>query len=162
MIHCFNLCNMKQSLLNMHAMTVYHLFEQQILEFHRREVLDFRKQHNNKLFNQNSFKQALSSKGIDITSFLSWATINELRLLANVVKHAEGSSSDELQLINPSLFGVEPIEKDILANDNSYRVFKPLSGDDIYVKEADIERYCTALKLFWSELTNALLQLVQA
>ena len=42
--------------------------------------------------------------GIDIEKFSSWAKVNELRLLANAVKHADGDSCTELKGLRPDLF----------------------------------------------------------
>jgi hypothetical protein len=81
--HYMNMRSMKQALVNMFAMTLYHVFEQQLMEFHRREILCFTKANDKKYFNQTCLISHLKESDVDIESFDSWKTINELRNLAN-------------------------------------------------------------------------------
>ena len=155
--HYMNMRSMKQALVNMFAMTLYHVFEQQLMEFHRREVLCITKENDKKYFTQKCLKFHLKESGIDIENFESWKAIDELRLLANAIKHAEGNSSDELQNVNKRLFYPDSTTQSMLSafSSSKSKVFNPLSGEDIYVQEEDIDKYCKALKSFWGELTKS-------
>jgi hypothetical protein len=42
--------------------------------------------------------------GLDLSSLPSWPVIDELRLVANVVKHGEGDSAEKLRETRPELF----------------------------------------------------------
>jgi hypothetical protein len=42
--------------------------------------------------------------GIDLASLAAWAKIDELRSVANSVKHAEGGSARQLRQVRPDLF----------------------------------------------------------
>jgi hypothetical protein len=122
---------MQQSLNNMFAMTLYHIFEQHMMEFHRREMLDHHQRGDNKYFKQQVFKDAI--KIIDIESFSSWKTLEELRLLANTVKHADGNSSAKLYELNKDLFNSDFIKNSddfSFLCDTKPSVYKPLTGDD--------------------------------
>jgi hypothetical protein len=157
--HYLNMINIQQSLNNMFAMTLYHIFEQHMMEFHRREVLERHLRNDNKNFKQKVFKDTLNVMGIDIESFSSWKDLEELRLLANTVKHADGNSSEKLYKLNKDLFN-----SDFMKNSDNFSflcdrkpsVYKPLTGDDFYVRTTDIQRYCDALKLFWQQLAEAI------
>jgi hypothetical protein len=97
----------------------------------------------------------LLTHDIDIESFANWPKLQELRLLANTVKHAEGKSSSELMKIRPDLF-IFP--KSFFAIEPKYPrpVYSPMSGDDIYVQLKDFNEYADALKGFWKEFTEIL------
>ncbi|WP_133406526.1 hypothetical protein [Parashewanella tropica] len=154
--HFMNMSSMRQALINMFAMTLYHVFEQHLMEFHRKEILHIKKANDKKYFKQKLLKKSLKEAGVDIESFNSWAAIEELRLLANSIKHAEGDSSDDLQNINKRLFYPDSTTASMLSSfsNSKSQVFNPLSGEDIYVQESDIEKYSLALKAFWGELTQ--------
>jgi hypothetical protein len=95
--------------------------------------------------------------GIDVTMFSSWAKVEELRLVANTVKHAEGDSAQKLYNLRPDLFQHPRItEIGLSFGQNAPRVFLPLAGEDLYVSIADVGQYRDALLGFWSELGNAM------
>ena len=49
---------------------------------------------------------------VDLTQFPSWPVIEELRLVANTAKHAEGQSADQLRRIRPEIFHSPIIRND--------------------------------------------------
>jgi hypothetical protein len=61
-----------------------------------RAVLDRQEENDRSLFKMSEFQKRMKAVGIEITTFSSWAKVDELRLLANTVKHAEGDSAHEL------------------------------------------------------------------
>jgi hypothetical protein len=76
---------------------LYHLFEQQFLRFHRSELLDYQEENNPRFFSVEQAKARLVAHGIQIDLFRSWAKVDELKTLANAVKHADGRSCEELK-----------------------------------------------------------------
>lgn len=108
---------------------------------------------------------------VDIKQFCTYKTLDEHRLLANTIKHAEGSSCSQLWSLNPSLFkssftppvyegpGLDWLNDSSVkpSSDSPYGKAKPpLTGDDIYVKLEDIKRYRENMKLFWRDLGEAI------
>lgn len=164
-----SMMNLRQSIINLHAVGLSHLFEQQIysltsiLEFGRRDSADFKKD-----------KNLLKTNGkIDIENLMGWQSIKELRLLCNAVKHAEGNSTTKLRQLNPAFFEPQPdkdeylqeVRTDINNLIGSGRkdylpgpIKNPLAGEDIYVKEEDIKKYADAIKEFWSDFIRWLLE----
>ena len=76
----------RQGLVNGLAASLYHLFEQQLCEFYRLVAWDKKA-----ILNGKKAEEKLRAIGVvDIAKFPEWASINELRLLTNCVKHGEG------------------------------------------------------------------------
>ena len=82
-----------------------------------------------------------------------WAKVEELRLLANTVKHAEGPSARELRRLRPDLF-VPPVIKGSPLEKHALRRATeiPLGGTDLFVTEADLEKYRDAIRQLWESL----------
>lgn len=128
------LSNLRQGIVNLLASGLYHLYEQ----------------HREKL------KLILKSRGRSMPPLEKLdgsAKVNELGLLANTVKHAEGRSAQELRKIRPDLFVPpvikgSPLEKHVLrrATEN------PLGGTDLFVTEADLQNYRDAMRQLWESL----------
>ena len=57
-------------------------------------------------------KRLLSVYGIKIEAFHSWNKINELRLVANTAKHADGTSCEELKRLRPEHFTYPALKED--------------------------------------------------
>jgi len=103
--------------------------------------------------------ELLRKSDIDITSFSSWSKIDELRLVANTVKHADGDSADKLRCCRPDLFTFpDPVSKSILPHQFIIlrQVFQPLTGKDLFVTVSDLSSYVDVIKQFWFELAKAL------
>lgn len=148
------LSDIKQSLLNTTAITLFHLFEQQVIFILRREIVHPAEEFCLNLMTIDEFKKRLSDSGINITSFRSWNTICELEFLANAVKHGEGSSAKKLRKMRPDLFSHPlSIERELgpIGKSPSNRLYSPLSGKDIYVSEKDLTKYKNAIVNFWKE-----------
>ncbi|RLE45334.1 hypothetical protein DRJ25_05825 [Candidatus Woesearchaeota archaeon] len=151
------LSGVKQTLLNITATTLYHLFEQQIIFLLRREILNTSEENNVQLMRVSVFKNKLREKGINIESFKSWKKIEELRLVSNSIKHAEGPSAVELREFRPDLFQPPMIrtqEEQFITSPIVTRVYLPLAGEDIFVTQEDLSEYKDALLDFWSEFIN--------
>lgn len=152
------LSGIKQALLNITATALYHLFEQQIIFFLRREVLHPSQENDTELMKVSVFREQLLKKGIDIYSFRSWGKINELRIVSNSIKHAEGTSASELRKMRPDMFKhpmlrIHPEME--LMHSAIYRVYMPMAGEDIFVLQDDLSEYKNVLVNFWDELIMA-------
>ncbi|MFZ0931512.1 MAG: hypothetical protein WAN11_23110, partial [Syntrophobacteraceae bacterium] len=95
---------------------------------------------------------------IDVTVFPTWPSLEELRLVANTIKHAEGGSAEALRGRRPDLF-IHPAARegeDSTATPFQSRVRKPLFGEDLYLTTDDFSRYVEGVITFWSELADAM------
>lgn len=88
--HYLTLSGVRQGILNMFAAGLYHLFEQQMMIFLRRELLRPSEENDVKLFSLREAQVRLNSHGVDVRSLSAWVTVEDLRLVANSIKHAEG------------------------------------------------------------------------
>ena len=148
-----------QGIINLFTTGLYHMFEQQLLMFHRRELLTKNEEDKTSLINMYKVAELLRASGIEITSFSSWSKIDELRLVANTVKHADGDSADKLKCCRPDLFiNHDPVSKVFLPGQFMIlrQVFQPLTGKDLFVTVSDLSSYVAAIKQFWFELADAL------
>ena len=147
----------RQGMLNWFVAALYHAFDQQVMFFHRKNVLHLCEENDPNKFKWPVFQSRLKKYGIDIKNFASWSKIDELRLVANTVKHAEGPSSHKLRNIRSYLFknpylsgfsGLPPVLNP--------QIFQPLFGDNLYVSLQDVKDYRDQLVRFWRELTDVL------
>lgn len=95
--------------------------------------------------------------GVDVTKFLSYDVIKEMRLLVNVIKHAEGNSFDELNKMRPDLFVREkdPVDgSDIPDALQINKIYTSIYGRTINITDDDYYKYCDGLKLFWEEMLS--------
>lgn len=147
----------KQSILNVSATSLYHLFEQQLLFFLRREILHPSEENNIDLIRISIFEERCLQHNIDVEKFSSWQTINEMRLVANTVKHAEGKSAIDLRKIRPDLFR-NPILETFgpKLSGNFRRLYMPLAGEDLYLSIEDLKKYGEAIGRFWDEMISAM------
>lgn len=154
--HYMLLEGIRQGMINLYAAALYHVFEQQVFFFHRKEVLDPREAADSRLFSIEEFTKRLQGYQIDIRTSPTWPSIEELRVLANAVKHAEGPAARELRNINPTLFKHPGLEDTGFATAPITRVYQPLTGQDIYVSVGDIKNYRDGLVGFWRWLADTI------
>lgn len=173
--HYMRMTGVRQGLLNLATAGVYHLFEQQAALFVRTELITRREEHNADFLTQllkpgrimSEFEERLLVNDIDYKALPSYALLDELRLVANVVKHGSGASAELLRARQPRLF-VRPL---LRATDGATRpspwpvaagkrpprlVDRPLAGNDIYVTAAEFQQYATGVIGCWAELAAAL------
>ncbi len=149
---------MEQGIKNLFAAGLYHLFEQWFLKFHRRELLYIGEDGIPRLINwEEAQERLLSVYGIRIKAFHSWNKINELRLVANTVKHADGPSCEELKKLRPEHFKYPALKEDGLEVDSGSvgEVFHPLAGEDLYISTEEFLKYVEAVKEFCEELAKS-------
>ena len=142
----------RQGVLNLLAVGLHHLFEQQQLFFLRRGLscraeavrLDVKE-----------FKRRLAECGVKCQSFSCDGKLHELRKAANAIKHAKGESGDWLAKHRPDLFSPEgdDAESSPAAVLAQYSLYTPLAGDGLYVSERDLSEWCDAAIAFWEELS---------
>jgi hypothetical protein len=157
--HYMMLTGIRQGLINMFASGLYHTFEQQLMLFHRKQILPPTLENDKSHFKVAKIKGALRLHGINVEVFPCWHKIDEMRLVANAVKHAEGDSSEELRARRPDLFRDPLLQKfDLPLWDNapSNRVFLPMVGEDIYIPLEEIQQYRDAIVDFWGCLAEAM------
>jgi len=147
-----------QGIINLSVAALYHLFEQQLLLFYRRQILRPSEENNYNLMNLNQLMTRLSDGGLKLDNLSSWQHVDELRLIANAVKHAEGKSTKNLRRLRPDLF-----ENPILKEDEStswlafsHDVYMPLVGEDIFLTIADLDFYRNSLLSFWNEFGDVI------
>jgi len=146
---------MKQAQINLQTLGLYHLFEQQICEIHRRLEFSLGGMKATAEIKLRQVKDALLADGIAIEKLPAWSKVNELRIVANCAKHAEGDSCQQLrqlrpELLTPSLSGAPARLAPVPV------VLNPLGGESLYVTLQDFEEYVTSLKSFWLDLATAL------
>ncbi|MCW3609148.1 hypothetical protein [Burkholderia cenocepacia] len=149
----------RQALINSFAPMLYHTWEQQLLAFHRREVLRQTEQHANALLKLSVLRKRLADKGIDIAKLPTWSQLDQLRVVANTVKHADGDSADIVKAQRPELF--DPARANGESAAAPFRitaptVYRPMSGEDLYLTVADIKAYGAAAIRFWDEFADAM------
>ena len=157
----------RQSLVNLFAVGLSHLFEQQLYHFVSGVPLrDVSGPQTNTGggpaqysadFNEDI--KACINAGLPITGGETWPCIEEMRLVCNVIKHAEGSSSRNLLKIRRDPFFHPELPEDGIAKlIRTPRVYQPMTGDDIYVEPEDIDVWARAIDRFWEELSQRILQ----
>lgn len=150
--HYDMLVSMRSATLNLYAAALYHLTEQHIADLHAM-ILD--NHQRNKIPPAEAIKWFKNDVGLNLKGLPSWPVINELRLVANAVKHGEGHSAAELRKLRPDLF-VLPQFKGRGIETHRLRVRKPLFGQDIYVSADDFAKYHDGSVAFWNETAAAL------
>jgi len=152
--HFVRMRNMRQGILNMFCSGLYHLFEQLLINFYRLEIFGIGREVEHNLSIKGVKQDFLEKTGLDLGLIGDWQLIDELRLIANTVKHADGDSSLALKekkpnaFVNPALAGFPTLRR------KPGPVFKPMFGEDLYVKIEDFSLYVETVKRFWLELAN--------
>jgi hypothetical protein len=138
---------LRQGIVNLFAVGLYHLFEQQIAFIYKLNVAPLEKR-----VNLRRFLDAAESWGIDPTKFASWHEIDELGNVANCVKHGEGPACERLRENWPALLGNAAHIDSAVVGLQMLGVSQPLFGENLYLPEQDLLRHGSAIKEFWKEL----------
>jgi hypothetical protein len=141
---------MGQTMVNLFTAGLYHLFEQQLVVFTRTMMQSVAVPGSM----PGVFSLLNEQLGIDIGSLYPMASrLDQLRLIANVVKHAEGRSAETLRGIRPEIFEHPAVRTAWLAGGVKSRlVSEPLAGEGVYVTRADYEAYTADVDGFWLAL----------
>ena len=134
----------------------WHL-EQQLFEFHRLRLLPPNGSRVTTKIEIQNTKAELLKDGIDIEKLPAWTKVDELRLVVNCAKHAEGSACQQLRQLRADLLS-NPSRRagGIPWPDPDPVVLNPLGGQNLYINLRDFEEYVTSVKSFWSDLASAL------
>lgn len=117
---------------------VCQMFEQFLIDI----IVDRLKLDKGLYFEDVKFK--FNEYGFDCESINSWKKIEELRLLVNVIKHADGKSREKLQKIKPNYFYCDP--KDMIKN--------TINDMKLNIETKDFFSYCTAIIEFINKMPN--------
>ncbi|PGU80054.1 hypothetical protein COD68_24875 [Bacillus cereus] len=141
--------------------TMYQFWEQQVRKFLYKEMTRSGYQYLDKnqkeveykdfCTNINKIKTFFLEFKVDVTTLASWDKINELRLLANVIKHGPGGSAEDLLKIRPDLFDVSHVSTNLL---DLYQT--TLNDVVINLKDNDFETYANSLSDFWEQLPDTM------
>jgi hypothetical protein len=102
----------------------------------------------------NEVKECFKIHNQNLENMKNWNKIKELRLIVNVLKHAEGNSADILRKIRPSLFNWSSeynIEGDKLEFHKS-----TLLEETLNISNEDFIEYYNILIEFWNELPETM------
>ncbi len=162
--------SIRQSAINMSSVMLWHLLEQQILEFYMKTVLspdeerlvrygEDKKMRYSSLYIVEMLRR-LRENGLDIEFCPSWSKVEELRMLANALKHGIGRSSDKLNSIRPDLFIIdELLQAKDCGFERSSHIRRPAGGDGIYVRESDVVDYFDAAINLWKYIFDRIEEL---
>jgi len=100
--HYMTLHGVRQGVVNLFGVGLWHRFEQQLATYARRGLPYTFYPAPNPQF--KDVQDALMDMGIDITALSSYEKVDELRLLANCEKHGDGPSCAQLAARRPNLF----------------------------------------------------------
>lgn len=151
----------RQSSLNLFAAGLFHLLEQQLAELCRDGVLDKNDRlplDHTKLCKIKEWYLNKNNFNLDLSNLSTWPKIDQLRLLANSVKHGEGESTEKLRKIRPDLYQdphlCKPM-KDILERySQPLTVRSPMSGDGIFVTNKVFTEFSQAVNSFVAEIAE--------
>jgi hypothetical protein len=137
--------SLRQSMVNLLAAGLYHLTEQQLGALSH--DCGYERVRDTKLDVVKAWY--MTNIGIDLATLRPWAKLQELRLVANSVKHAEGESAKTLRQLRPGLFQDPSLAQ--LRTEIGERWFHrqeplaaPLAGEGLFVTEDVLREYCAA------------------
>lgn len=160
----------RQGMLNLAAAGLYHLYEQQAAHFVRRELVSPCEERDAMFLRalgkpsavMRVMRDRLSASGIAVASLRGFSAVDELRLVANVVKHGAGDSAEQLAARRRELFVHPLLRADPAfvalqsASRGAVRVSRPVPGEDLYVTPPEFDAYAEAVATFWAALGEAL------
>ena len=132
--------NAHQGLLNLLAVALHHLVEQQQITVLRQELFLRDETVNYQMLSVTEFVKRLAAADIKVAESASWLEIEELRNVANAVKHAEGPSAEWLRNHRPKIFTAPVLRDEPFFQGPSRWLFQPMTGQDLYVTSDDIAR----------------------
>jgi hypothetical protein len=140
------------------TITLHHLFEQQVISFCRYELLNPKKDDADKTFDwEKAIERIKKSVHIDCRDFSSYAKVEELRHVANAVKHADGPSANQIRARRPEMFLHPALRNDEqIISPTHLPIYMPLAGQDLFVTDTDLKEYFDATKAFWKEMMKPL------
>jgi hypothetical protein len=149
--------SLRQTMLNLLAAGLFHLAEQQLAQLGNDAGFDSRRPKSAGIDDVTRWYKSVLH--LDLKQLSKWPLIDELRLVANTAKHAEGKSCDELRTLRPDLFSDPAFAriyqgmgiKDYLEH---RQVSAPLAGEDLYVSEEELEKYAGGVEDFFRQVVG--------
>ena len=137
-----NMMAVRQATLNLFAAGLFHLIEQQLASMCQDMATRSDKAPPSDTKIDVVADWFAEHLGVDLRGLTHWAKIDELRYLANVVKHGEGTSAKKLRELNPRLFE-HPAYGSIFSEGwiSPLPLGSPLAGEDLYVNEESFKGY---------------------
>lgn len=132
----------RQGSLNLFAVGLFHLLEQQLADLCRDGAFPVRPPNDTKLDLTTTW--LAKNFALDLSALPAWPDIDQLRLLANTVKHGEGSSATQLRVVRPDLFedpNLRAVLPDIPWLYTSKIALHPISGEDVFVTQEVFESF---------------------
>lgn len=144
---------LRQTALNLFAAGLFHLIEQHLANLCRDATFEVAPPRDTKLKIVREWYQ--SHFQLDLSSLAPWPKIDELRLVANAIKHGEGDSADELRKVRPELFQPPSLrELPLNISRPHIPIEMPLAGQDLYVTEPLFSEYCQAANQLFTDIAN--------
>jgi hypothetical protein len=150
---------LRQTMLNLLAAGLFHLTEQQLASLGQNARFENRQPKSTKL--QHIAEWYKSVLCLDLQTLKDWSLIEELRLVTNTAKHAEGDSSKKLNALRPDLFCDPALEK--MFEGTGFRtwlvhrpVVAPLAGENLFVTEGTLRQYAEGVEAFFREIATRL------
>jgi len=145
----------RQTSLNLFAAGLFHLLEQLLADLCRDGAFDTPPPSDTKLSMVAAWY--LSNFNLDLSKLSAWPKIEQLRLLANTVKHGEGDSAAKLRAIRPDLFH-DPNLRELLPDFpqmyTTQAVRLSLAGEDIFVTIQVFAEFSRVANSFVSEIAE--------
>lgn len=136
------MCGLRQATINLMTAGLFHLLEQQLANVcYDTAFRDYRLKEAKLDLIVTWYRQQFD---LDLQKLPQWPTIDELRLLANAAKHAEGSGAKQIRKLRPDVFRNPLLDNMGLKWSLSNEPLRlPLAGDDLFVTEAMFAEYAT-------------------
>lgn len=140
--------------------TLYQFWEQQVRSFlfeeltrdHTFKIIKGKNKGNILTFKEfctkgfDEIKEIFQACGRNLESFNSYAKINELRLLANVIKHGDGPSATQLKIVRPDIFNSR-------IGFNKMDLYKTTLNEVVLeIGNDELRTYGNAILEFWDEI----------
>jgi hypothetical protein len=148
-----NISDMYQGTLNLFAAGLFHVIEQQLADLTDDAAVTVRPSETRLEEVMKWYRQHFQ---VDLTLCPSWALIDELRLVANAAKHAEGKAARDLRTVHPELFQSPRLRNDPNLPTPVFqtRLSRPLGGDGLYVTGKEFRQYHQAALEFFEWLNQ--------
>jgi hypothetical protein len=147
--------SLRQTMFNLLAAGLFHLIEQQLAVLGH--DAGFRNGPPKDTRLEEVVKWYQSNLRLNLRLLPGWPLIEELRLVANTAKHAEGKSSGDLRNIRPDLFcdpALVNVYKGIGIDDYFVNrpISAPLAGEDLFVSEDLLKQYAEGGETFFRDI----------
>lgn len=147
--------SIRQTSLNLSAAGLFHLLEQQLADLCRDGAFETLPPRDTKLSDVETWY--LKHFNLVLFNLSAWPKIQELRLVANAVKHGEGNSAARLRDMRPDLFqnpALRELSRNLPEIYTAPTVRLPLAGEDIFVTSEVFSEFSEAANSFFAEIAE--------